>query len=206
REEQLKQEARERIEAEQRKPITFPEFRAGVPPPTVFRPCLAPIARKKLENLEYVELWYFTTAGVAAAEEPADYTEIEEFMTTIRPLTFRGHRVVKDSELSWRELTSGHVNFLEEIKAFGWPAAHCDALFTFFRLTLMHSAQFFPDGEASPIGEASLIQYQAQMRREWHDKLGKKDAFNIGIFSEEALDKIRTEKMLAMTARAVREV
>ncbi|KAH9941911.1 hypothetical protein B0H21DRAFT_869365 [Amylocystis lapponica] len=121
REVQLKHEVGERAEVEQRKPIVFPYFRVGVPPPTVSRPCLVPIARKKLKKFEYVELWYFTTAGIAAAKEPTDYTKIEEFMTVIRPLTFRGHRVLKDSELSWRELSFGHVTFLREIEAAKLP-------------------------------------------------------------------------------------
>jgi len=53
---------------EKKKKRRFPTLTPGLPPPkdTGFRPCRAAIA--KLENVEFVELWFFTFAGCQATK------------------------------------------------------------------------------------------------------------------------------------------
>ncbi|KAH9920805.1 hypothetical protein B0H21DRAFT_701890, partial [Amylocystis lapponica] len=140
RDDDLRRAEEERAEAERKKP-KMPDFRAGALAEVQPRPMISPFARHKLNKFEYIELWYFTPAGLRAtaasqhstSDDAYSLVQTDEVMA-IKPLaSVRASKsVVRDEDLSWRDMTIGGDTFLEEIADSHWPEPHKQALASHF--------------------------------------------------------------------------
>ena len=166
-------------------------------------------ALRKLEDFEYVELYYFTQEGCVDALENQHTLSEDTFgmtrqdnMVQLRPMSAlkASRNVVQDSELSWRQMTMGKTTLLANLPNAKWPAKHVNALTQFFLQLEMHPFR------SRPHGERILILYQARARRDWHDKLKLQQAFNIAHINTGLLRSISDEVWDHVRSAEVREV
>ena len=198
----------ERKEKEKKKP-KFAAFDADSSVKDDITPRPSSFALNKLDHGDYVELWYFTPDGCAdaaahshsVAEDAFGIAKVDGFMA-LRPVaSFKAAKnVVRDRDLTWRQLSMGKSNFLECATKADWPIAHLRSL-----------ALFFAYIEDSPLrnkpnGEQTLIVYQAKVRLEWHDSLKRGECFNIAIFNERLLRSIGDDVWENQRAESLREV
>jgi len=153
-------------------------------------------ALRKLKDFEYVELYYFTQEGCVDALENQHTMSEDTFgitkqddMVQLRSISSikASKNVVQDAELSWRQMSMGKTTLLANLPNANWPAKHVNALTEFFLQLEMHPVR------NRPHGEKILILYQARARREWHDKLKLKQAFNVALINNGLLRSISDE-------------
>ncbi|KAH9006256.1 hypothetical protein EDB86DRAFT_2778825, partial [Lactarius hatsudake] len=160
---ELEKEAEEqRREAEKKKPRlnSFdPTRRVSdwiVPQPASY-------ALNKIDNLEYVELDYFTDR---------------------RP----SRNVRNDEDLSWEEMLEAKNTMLHFMAQSGlWPTAHSESLKAFFVALEQHPRRLRVDGKEV------LLVYQSRVRREWFDALARGGDFNIGLIKDDLVQNIADE-------------
>jgi hypothetical protein len=185
----------ERRELEKKKPKIndFDEHCMG---DSLITPRPSAFALNKLKNYEYVELSYFTPEGCAAAMEEAKATADEAFGITkvdgfmaLKPVaSFKPSRhVVKDKDLTWRQMTMGKNSLIHHTHKLGWPQKHVDALAHFFFKLEDRPMRLRPNGDLI------LIAFQAAVRREWHDALDRNEGFNIAHINPETLQHVADE-------------
>jgi hypothetical protein len=170
-------------------------------------------ALKKLADFEYVELYYFT---VAACREATDYersiaedaftlSKIDDTMA-LRPMNAckPSTKAIPDVRLSWNDISIAKTKLLQCMQDAKWPPKF-----------LMSLAGFYVNLDAHAIreeegGEQAIIQYQAEVRREWIDAVtgnGSQDPFDISIINEERLRRIAAkilyQRQLAAVQRSV---
>ncbi|KAJ7194281.1 hypothetical protein GGX14DRAFT_537402 [Mycena pura] len=170
--------------------LTIPDF---------LGPRVSNFAKKKLEDKEYVELWYFTKEGCLDAESLRGGVEADETFgitqsgTTLalKPLTaFRASKkVVPDEDLSWDQLSVAKTGFLAGIDDASWPTEHRTAMATFFYRIENHPSRLQHD----PHAEQILVMYQAKARRFWHDALAQNKGFNLAIINDKLLETVARE-------------
>ncbi|KAH8997876.1 hypothetical protein EDB86DRAFT_2803261 [Lactarius hatsudake] len=152
----------------------------------------APYAINKLNNLEYVELDYFTTKGCNEAsadtsnvvsQDTLAFTQLDGTIT-VRPLAaVRSSKNIRsDEDLSWEEmLQAKNVMLRYMAKSTTWPDAHAQSLAAFFVALEMHPRT------AQPNGKRALLLYQSRARREWFVALKRNEGFNIEHIGETLL-------------------
>jgi hypothetical protein len=182
-------------ELEKKKPKMNP-FRRDLAAPDFLLPQPSSFAINKLENFEYVELWYFTAEGCTdaahnqrtVAEEAFGLTQKDNFIS-LKPLSsFRASRnVIKDQDLNWRQFETAKTAFLIHATRAAWPEDHRDALASMWDDLQNHEYRHRPHGERT------LLLYQARIRKEWHDSLKRQEGFNIAKFNENLLRSISDE-------------
>ncbi|KAH9002515.1 hypothetical protein EDB83DRAFT_2533655 [Lactarius deliciosus] len=160
---QLEKEAEEqRREAEKKKPRLDP-FDPTRRVSDWIVPRLAAYALDKINNLEYVELDYFTDR---------------------RP----SKNIRNDEDLSWEEMLEAKNTMLQFMAQSGlWPTAHSESLKAFFVALEGHPRRLRVDGKEV------LLVYQSRIRREWFDALARGGEFNIGIIKDDLLRNIANE-------------
>ncbi|KAF8973554.1 hypothetical protein BDZ97DRAFT_1775694, partial [Flammula alnicola] len=168
-------------------------FEANLPPPSTAIPRPSTFAINKLRELEYVELYYFTPEGLAeaathdhsATRDALTFAQIDG-TTILRPSSTSNPspNVVPDDALTWRQMTIAKTTLLHWMASTGWANKYIAALDKFYICLEAHQIRFEPDGEAS------LLQYQAEVRREWHDALDPQSpipAFDISRINEDRI-------------------
>jgi hypothetical protein len=198
---QLREEERARLEEEERlaeaerkeqekKKPKINDFDENRMADSLITPRPSPFALNKLKNLEYVELSYFTPEGCATAAEESKSTSEEAFGLTklddfvaLKPVaSFRASKnVIKDKDLTWRQMTMGKSSMLHHMNKLGWPEKHINALAHFYFVLEDHPMRLRPNGDKI------LIIFQATIRREWHDALDRNEGFNIAKINPETL-------------------
>jgi hypothetical protein len=197
-----REEEAEKQEAEKKKP-KISDFDEDAMIEDFLMPRPSSYALRKLEDFEYVELYYFTQEGCVDALENQHTMNDDTFgitrqdsMIQLRSISSlkASKNVIQDVELSWRQMTMGKTTYLANLATARWPEKHVNALTQFFLQLKMHPFR------SRPHGEKILILYQARARRDWHDKLKLKQAFNIAhvnsgllrSISEEVWDHLRS--------------
>ncbi|KAJ7619876.1 hypothetical protein B0H17DRAFT_964849 [Mycena rosella] len=202
----------ERAEAEKKKP-KLGDFDKTLLIPDFLGPRASNFAKKKLDDKEYVELWYWTREGCLDAEAHRGGVEADESFgitqvgstLSLKPLTAykASKKVVRDEDLSWAQLTVAKTGFLAAIEAAGWPVEHRAALASFFYAIENHDTRMNHDDYA----DAILVIYAARSRRFWHDMLAQGRGFNLALINEKLLGQISQEfhnKLRNSGYRAVR--
>src|SRR5271156_2635622 len=150
----------------------------------------AQYALRRIEDFEYVELWYLSTEGCSDATQhqltQADDTfglaKVDDMVTLKSFSSIKASKnVVPDAELSFRQMSMAKNAFIPLMAKYQWSQKAITAfaqLFTQLELHPLRQREF---------GERALITYQARVRREWHDQLKLGSAFNIGIINENLL-------------------
>ncbi|KAH9009308.1 hypothetical protein EDB85DRAFT_2162884 [Lactarius pseudohatsudake] len=129
----------------------------------------APYAVNRLNNLEYVELNYFTTKGCNEAstntgnvvnQDTLDFTQLDGTITVHPLAAVRSLRNIRnDEDLSWEEMLQGKNMMLRYMaKSTTWPQAHAQSLAVFFVALELHPRT------AQPNRKCALLLYQSRAR------------------------------------------
>ncbi|KAF8261334.1 hypothetical protein EI94DRAFT_1481599, partial [Lactarius quietus] len=183
--------AQQEAEAERKKP-KFNSFDPALFIEKWIEPRPTSYALHKLDNLEYVELNYFTErgckqAGVQAARtfsnDALGLTQQEGSiplhpMASLKPSShIRG-----DKELSWEEVFDAKNVMLHFMNKSGvWPCPHSESIASFYFNLELHPRKLQLNGRCA------LIHYQSRVRHEWFDALKRDQGFNIELIQEDLL-------------------
>ncbi|KAJ6518998.1 hypothetical protein C8R45DRAFT_1048107 [Mycena sanguinolenta] len=188
----------ERIEAEKKKP-KLGSFDTALVIPDFLAPRASNFAKKKVDDREYVELWYWTKEGCLDADSLRAGVEADESFgitqigstLSLKPLAaFKASKkVVRDEDLTWAQLSIAKTGYLAAIEAAGWPKEHRGTISSFLYAIENHPSRMNHDDYADNI----LVIYQARARRHWHDMLGQGNGFNLAIINDRLLDQISQE-------------
>ncbi|KAF8814160.1 hypothetical protein BYT27DRAFT_7082828, partial [Phlegmacium glaucopus] len=202
----------ERKELEKKKP-KINDFDENWIGDEVIMPRPSPFAINKLKNFDYVELSSFTPEGCAAAIEDHDtarttadeafgITEINGIMA-LKPIASlkAAKNIIKDKDLTWRQMTMGKNLMLHHMSKLSWPEKHINTLTHFYFKLEDHPMCLRPNSDKI------LLIFQAVIRREWHDALERKEGFNITNINKATLrtiadkyhDKKRAEGMIEVS-------
>ncbi|KAH9035219.1 hypothetical protein EDB85DRAFT_1863281 [Lactarius pseudohatsudake] len=152
----------------------------------------APYAVNRLNNLEYVELDFFTTKGCREAsadtgksisQDTLAFAQLEDAIA-VRPLAaMRSSKNIRDDEdLSWEEMLQAKNTMLRLIsKSNTWSTVHAQALAAFFIALELHPRV------QQLNGKRALLLYQSRARREWYEALKRNEGFNIEHIGEPLL-------------------
>jgi hypothetical protein len=190
----LEREA-EKAEAEKKKP-KMKDFDEATSVGSFIAPRPAQYALRRIEEFEYVELWYLTPEGCADAtqrqltqnDDTFGLTKVDDVVTLKSVSSLRASKnVIPDAELSFRQMSMAKNAFIPLMTKYQWSEKAINAfaqLFTKLELHPFRQREF---------GERALITYQARVRREWHDQLKLGTAFNVGVINENLLQSIYRE-------------
>ena len=186
-----KDEAELRKETEKKKPKLEPfdrERRIG----KWIQPRPSSYALNKLNNLEYVELDYFTPKGCrdaatdsskSVSHDTLAFTQVGDTfairpMAAIRP----SKHIWNDKDISWEDMIDGKNIMLHFMAKSGlWPDDHAASIAMFF-FDLEHHQR-----KDQKNGKLALLLYQSRVRREWFDALKRGEGFNIELIEEDLL-------------------
>jgi len=169
-----------------RKKVIFPDFDLNTTVADRIPHAPSQYAVGKIENMEYVELWYFTTEGCREASKATPTAADDTFciLNTDTGLTLQSFKVTRasrnaiaDEHLSWEQIMTARHNLIATADRGGWPKKHTLAL-----------AQLYIDLEdhkAAGYNPRALILYHAIVRKQWHDAMrGRGTPFNPSRFNE----------------------
>ena len=210
--ERLREEDEMRKGEEKKRKTKFPTLILGTLPQkdSGFRPDRKAITR--LENLEFVELWFFTFAGCQTTKN-ANLSEggtlsIMQENGNIRlrrssTMASYQHLIVPDESLSWKDLLQGKSVFLECIAKGGWAEIYLE-MFTNFYCTLELRSEL---RQAHGFGERILVLYHARARREWFASAqSSRGPFDISIIEDDWMTEARKEMWDNVHMQEIRKV
>ncbi|KAG1870481.1 hypothetical protein C8R48DRAFT_770932 [Suillus tomentosus] len=164
---------REKVEAAKKKPKMngFDEV-SSVGDSIAPRP--SQYAIQKLNNFDYVELWYFSPEGCKEALRTArsiadDFglTRVDDQLTIRPAYAFKASKsAVADHDLPFLTFLRTKNLFLMQLSKAKWPQSHIDALSLFFWHLENH-----PIRNNSEIGDMVTLHYASHIRQDWHDRL-----------------------------------
>jgi hypothetical protein len=136
----------------------------------------ASYALNKLNNLEYIELDYFTTRGCREATADTNksishntlaFTQLGDTFAICPLAALRPSRHIRnDEDLTWEEMLDTKSIMLQFMAKSGlWPAAHAMSIATFFLNLECHPRK------SQKNGKKALMLYQNNVRWEWFDAL-----------------------------------
>lgn len=204
---ELEQE-NERREAEKKKP-KMNDFDGSAMVNDFLTPRPSPYALHRLEDFDYVELWYFTQEGCAdvtqnqytQSKDTFGLTKIDE-MVSFKPVSAlrASKNVIQDIDLTWRQMEIAKTTLIQQITKCGWPEK-----------TVLSFAHFFMNIEVHQYRqrtyrEQALLIYQARVRHEWHDRMKQNQGFNISNINETLLQAIHCKLMDKKQAESIEEV
>ncbi|KAG1784355.1 uncharacterized protein HD556DRAFT_1315152 [Suillus plorans] len=187
---------KDHLELEKKKP-KMNSFNATATVGDAIAPRPSQYAIQKLNNFEYVELWYFSPEGCKEAMKMSRSMADDTFslaklndQLTIRPSSaFKASRsAIPDHELSFSVFLRAKNLFLTQANAAKWPQTHLDALALFFWHLENHSIR-----NNSELGDLVIMHYASRVCLDWHDHLKRDKGFNIGIINETLLRSINEE-------------
>lgn len=116
-------------------------------------------ATNKIDNFEYVELWYFSQEGCTdtfdshrdrtTADETFGLSKADDGFMALKPVSsFKASRnVVRDIDLSWRQMEMGKNGLLHQMSKSGWAPEHISSLARFFGYLDLSVYRVRPNGE-----------------------------------------------------------
>ncbi|KAJ6494652.1 hypothetical protein C8R47DRAFT_974331, partial [Mycena vitilis] len=198
----------ERKEAERKKPKQK-AFNSERKVGDAIAPRASAFALEKLRTFKYCEIWYFTQEGCAdaaehqraVAEDAFGLAKTEDGMA-LRPLASSrpSKNVVKDRDLTWRQLNIGKNNMLLAMQKYGWSQDSIRTLAAFWFNLEMHAQR------SKPHGERILLAYQAKVRMEWHDALDVDEGFDVSEINETLMRTIADDVWDEFRYDSVRQV
>ncbi|KAF9783748.1 hypothetical protein BJ322DRAFT_1007851, partial [Thelephora terrestris] len=179
-----------------RKKATFVDFDqdATISSQIPHHPC--EFAIRRTENIEYVELWYFTTEGcneaskttLTAADNVFNLLGTGTGPVSLQPMkaTKASPNAITDEHLTWEQIMTARHKLIATANQVGWNQKLTIAL-----------AEFYIGLEglkASGKNTRALILYHAVARKLWHQALrGRGDPFNISRISEKLLAELENK-------------
>ena len=163
-------------------------------------------ALNKLNNLEYVELDYFTSRGCREAMADTNKSVSHNTLTfaqlgdtfAIRPMAaLRPSKNIRnDEELSWEEMMDAKNIMLHFMSKSGtWQAEHTVCVATFYVNLDCHQRK------EQTNGKQALLLYQSRARREWFESLKRGVGFNLALIQDDLLRSLAEEVNSAIQDR-----
>lgn len=174
-----------------------------IPIPDRDVPTIAPViasnyAIRKMEKGLYVELWYYTNAGLDDALRSSNTTD-DEAMVMLRqsngttswvPAASARNttRVTDDKDILWEDFCQAAPRMIVAMEEADWPQDRVTILAKFWGNLQVHELQSSRD----PLDQKTLIVYQAEQRRLWHLAISSPHgAYNLSRINEEIMRKTR---------------
>ncbi|KAF8871466.1 hypothetical protein BD779DRAFT_1680378 [Infundibulicybe gibba] len=154
-------------------------------PPQIRQPTRPPhhFAISKLENFEYIDLWYFTRAGCSEAAAQAKAADNEGLSLT------GGHNNERLGLRTTSTATASKNAILD--KALPW-GEFTQSRYAYLKLpTESRVAQGIIHRHG---GLLLLLEYQARARQDWHDHAKRGEVFNIAELNEDLIKIIKDEQ------------
>lgn len=198
----------EGAEAEKRKPA-MKDFDDAIIVGNYIAPRPSQYALRRIEDFEYVELWYLTPEGCSEAsqhqltqnEDTFGLSRVDSMVTLKSISSMKASKnVIPDAELTFRQMSMAKNTLIPLMTRHQWSEKAINAF-----------AQFFTQLELHPyrqreFGERALIVYQARVRREWHNQMKLGKAFNIGLLNEDLFQSIYKELLDKAQLASLNEV
>ncbi|KAG1796690.1 uncharacterized protein HD556DRAFT_1234065 [Suillus plorans] len=149
----------------------LPILETGIPDDLTITPCSYVL--RKLDNGEYVELWYFTNDGLDEAKQKKTVNNDTMILSTladgstawVSSASMRSARaVVNDENLPFEEFCQACPRFLTAIEEAEWPQDRVRMMARFWMNIQVHQFHSLRD----PIAQKSLLVYQSEQRKHWH--------------------------------------
>jgi hypothetical protein len=160
------------LEAEKKKP-KMNGFNATASVGDSIAPHPSQYAIQKLNNFEYVELWYFSPEGCKEAMKTSrsivdntfSLTKLDDHLTIHPSSAFKALRsALPDHELTFSTFLRAKNLFLTHANMAKWPQTHLDMLVLFFWHLKNHAIR-----NNSEIGDMVILHYASCICLNWHD-------------------------------------
>ena len=166
-------------------------------------PTVAPVfasnyAVRKMEKGLYVELWYYTNAGLEEALRNSNTTDDEAMVMLRLPngstnwvpaaSTRTATAVTDDRHIRWEDFCQAAPRMILAMEEADWPQERVAMLAKFWGNLQIHEFRSSTD----PLDQKALLVYQAEQRRLWHLAISSpQGAYNLSRINEEILRKTR---------------
>jgi hypothetical protein len=168
--------------------------------PTVARVVASNYAIRKMEKGLYVELWYYTNAGLDEAFRSSNTVDDEAMMmirssngsTSWVPAasTRTSSSVTDDRNILWEDFCQAAPRMIVAMEEADWPSERVAMLAKFWGNLQIHELRSSRD----PLDQKTLIVYQAEQRRLWHLAISSpQGAYNLSRINEEIMKKTRDQ-------------
>ncbi|KAG1734169.1 hypothetical protein EDB19DRAFT_1639280 [Suillus lakei] len=189
------EDEKERIESEKKK-LKMNSFNDKTSVGDAISPRPSQYVVQKLNNFEYIELWYFSPDGCKEALRTAcsvvdDFglTRVDDQLTIQPAYAFKVSKAaIADHDLPFSTFLRSKNLFLMQLSKAKWPQTHINALSLFFWHLENHSIC-----NNSNLGDLVVLHYASWVCQDWHDHLKQDEAFNIAIINETLLRSINEE-------------
>ena len=166
-------------------------------------PTTAPViasnyAVRKMEKGLYVELWYYTNAGLDEAFRNSNTVDDEAMVMLRLPngttswvpaASARStSAVVDDKNILWEDFCQAAPRMIVAMEEADWPQERVAMLAKFWGSLQIHELRSSRD----PLDQKTLIVYQAEQRRLWHLAISSpQGAYNLSRINEDIIRKTR---------------
>jgi hypothetical protein len=174
-----------------------------IPIPDRDVPTVAPVfasnfAVRKMQKGLYVEMWYYTNAGLdealrnsnAADDEAMAMLRLANGSTAWVPAAAArtAAAVTDDKNILWEDFCQAAPRMIVAMEEADWPQERVTMLAKFWGNLQIHELRSSRD----PLDQRTLIVYQAEQRRLWHLAISSpQGAYNISRINEDILRKTR---------------
>lgn len=166
--------------------------------PTVARVIASNYAVRKMEKGLYVELWYYTNAGLDEAMRNSNTVDDEAMMMVRLPngstswapaaATRGAATVTEDKHILWEDFCQAAPRMIVAMEEAGWTQDRVAMLAKFWGRLQVHELRSSRD----PLDQRTLIVYQAEQRKLWHLAISSpQGAYNISRISDEIMRKTK---------------
>ena len=174
----------------------------------------APVAATRMKKAEYVELWYFTNAGLRAAESSIvksskndgsfvlihdEETNVASFVPAATVAISASSGLIEDADLSWEDFAEATPRMLSFMGIMEWPQDRIKMFFDFWSTIQSHPWRYVDD----KLSQRALLVYQGDQRKRWHLAIGTLISWSIAKICDITLDKTRSTLAHKEQARAL---
>ena len=166
--------------------------------PSIARVVASNYAVRKMEKGLYVELWYYTNAGLDEAFRNANTID-DESMVMVRlsdgstswvpaASARNSSGVIEDKNILWEDFCQAAPRMIVAMEEADWPQERVAMLAKFWGNLQIHEFRSSRD----PLDQRTLIVYQAEQRRLWHLAItSPQGAYDLARINEEVMKKTR---------------
>jgi hypothetical protein len=166
--------------------------------PTIARVIASNYAVRKMDKGLYVELWYYTNAGLDEAARNSNTVDDEAMMMVRLPngstswapaaSTRTSATVTEDKNILWEDFCQAAPRMIVAMEEADWPQERVAMLAKFWGNLQVHELRSSRD----PLDQQTLIVYQAEQRRLWHLAItSPQGAYNLSRINEDIMRKTR---------------
>lgn len=166
--------------------------------PTIAQVIASNYAIRKMEKGLYVELWYYTNAGLDDALRSSNTNDDEAMVMLRQPdgstswipaaSTKNATGVRDDKDILWEDFCQAVPRMILAMEEADWPRDRVMMLAQFWGNLQIHEYRSSRD----PIDQKTLIAYQAEQRKLWHLAItSPRGAYNISRINEDIMRKTR---------------